>query len=165
MPDCSDLKDKYDKAKDKADRMRDKADAARDRYEDAEDNYDFESGTDCSLHIITLPDGTPVPDTQDQVDCIQERERAKQHYRDKMDKAESRMKDAENAAENAEGEAEEAQIEWCACEEENRHGEGDDGGGEPGGDPESEPEFDLDDYPASEPGDWNEADWTGYAVG
>ena len=88
MPDCSDLKDKYDKAKDKADRMRDKADAARDRYEDAEDNYDFESGTDCSLHIITLPDGTPVPDTQDQVDCIQERERAKDHYRDKMDKAE-----------------------------------------------------------------------------
>ena len=26
-------------------------------------------------------------------------------------------------------------------------------------------EFDLDDYPASEPGDWNEPDWTGYAVG
>ena len=164
MPDCSDLKDKYDKAKDKADRMRDKADAARDRYEDAEDNYDFESGTDCSLHIITLPDGTPVPDTQEQVDCIQERERAKDHYRDKMDKAESRMKDAEDAAEDAEGDAEEAQIEWCACEEGNR-GDGDDGGGDPGGDPESEPEFDLDDYPASEPGDWNEPDWTGYAVG
>jgi len=154
MPDCSDLKNKYDKAKDKADRMRDKADAARDRYEDAEDNYDFESGTDCSLHTITLPDGTPVPDTQDLVDCIQERERAKNHYRDKMDKAESRMKDAEDAAENAEGEADEAQTEWCACEEGNR-GDGDD----------PEPEFDLDDYPASEPGDWNEPDWTGYAVG
>ena len=161
MPDCSDLKDKYDKAKDKADRMRDKADAARDRYEDAEDNYDYESGTDCSLHIITLPDGTPVPDTQDQVDCIQERERAKDHYRDKMDKAESRMKDAEDAAEDAEGEADEAQTEWCACEEGNRGDDGD--GGDPG--PEPEPEFDLDDYPASEPGDWNEPDWTGYAAG
>jgi hypothetical protein len=164
MPDCSDLKDKYEKAKDRAERMRDKADYAKDRYEDAEDNYDYESGTDCSLHIITLPDGTPVPDTQDQVDCIQERERAKDRYRDKMDKAESRMKDAEDAAEDAEGDAEEAQVEWCACEEGNR-GDGDDGGGDPGGDPEPEPEFDLDDYPASEPGDWNEPDWTGYAVG
>jgi hypothetical protein len=163
MPDCSDLKDKYEKAKNKAERMRDKADAARDRYEDAEDNYDYESGTDCSLHIITLPDGTPVPDTQDQVDCIQERERAKDHYREKMDKAEYRMKDAEDAAEEAEGEADEAQTEWCACEEGNRGDDGDDG--DPGPEPEPEPEFDLDDYPASEPGDWNEPDWTGYAVG
>lgn len=162
MPDCSDLKDKYDKAKDRAERMRDKADAARDRYEDAEDNYDYESGTDCSLHIITLPDGTPVPDTQDQVDCIQERERAKEHYRDKMDKAESRMKDAEDAAEDAEGEADEAQTEWCACEEGNRGDDGDDG--DPGPEPEPEPEFDLDDYPASEPGDWNEPDWNGYVI-
>jgi hypothetical protein len=161
MPDCSDLKDKYDKAKDKAERMRDKADYAKDRYEDADDDLDFESGRDCELHVITLPDGTPVPDTKAQEDCIQERQRAINRYQEKKWKAEDRMKDAEDAAENAEGDAEEAQVEWCACEEGNR---GDDGGGDPGGDPEPEPEFDLDDYPASEPGDWNEPDWTGYVI-
>jgi len=150
--DCSDLKNKLDKARDKAERMRDKADAARDRYEDAEDNYDFENGTDCSLHIITLPDGTPVPDTQGQEECLQEKERAREHYQDKMDKAESRMKDAEHDAENAEGEADTANIYWCACEEKNRHGD-------------DEPEFDFEDFPDSEPGDWNEPDWNGYAVG
>jgi cell division septum initiation protein DivIVA len=153
MPDCSDLKDKYDKAKDKADRMRDKADAARDRYEDAEDDFEFESGRDCELHIITLPDGTPIPDTQAQEDCLRERQRAADRYRDKMYREESRMKDAEYDAENAEGESSDARIEWCACEEQNREGEG-----------EPEPEFDFEDFPASEPGDWNEPDWNGYVI-
>src|SRR5512139_3353016 len=151
MPDCSDLKDKYDKAKDKADRMRDKADAAKDRYEDAEDDYEFESGRDCDLHNIRLPDGTLVPDVEGQQQCLQERERARERYRDKMNREENRMKDAENDASNAEGEADEARIEWCACEEQNR--DGDDGPGP-----------DFDDSPASEPGDWNEPDWNGYVI-
>ena len=73
-----------------------------------------------------------------------------------------RMKDAERDAENAEGEADEAQTEWCACEEGNRGDDGDDG--DPGPDPGPEPDFDLDDYPASEPGDWNEPDWNGYVI-
>jgi len=143
MPDCSDLKDKYDKAKDKAERMREKADYARDRYEDAEDDFDFENGRDCELHNIRLPDGTLVPDVEGQEQCLRERERARDRYRDKMYKEESRMKDAEHDAENAEGEADNAKIEWCACEEQNRDG---------------------DDSPASEPGDWNEPDWNGYVI-
>lgn len=143
MPDCSDLKDKYDKAKDKAERMREKADYASDRYEDAEDDFDFENGRDCELHNIRLPDGTLVPDVEGQEQCLRERERARDRYRDKMYKEESRMKDAEHDAENAEGEADNAKIEWCACEEQNRDG---------------------DDSPASEPGDWNEPDWNGYVI-
>jgi hypothetical protein len=153
MPDCSDLKDKYDKAKDRADRMRDKADAARDRYEDAEDDYNFENGTDCELHSIRLPDGTVVPDTEAQEQCLRDKERAMERYQEKKWKAEERMKDAEHDAENAEGEAETAQIYWCACEEKNRHG-----------DDEGEPEFDFEDFPESEPGDWNEPDWNGYVI-
>jgi hypothetical protein len=153
MPDCSDLKDKYDKAKDKADRMRDKADAAKDRYEDADDDFDFENDRDCDLHSIILPDGTPVPDTQGYEQCLRDRARAMERYQEKRWKAENRMKDAERDAEDAEGEAEDARTEWCACEEQNRNG-----------DPEPEPEFDLDDYPASEPGDWNEPDWNGYVI-
>jgi hypothetical protein len=143
MPDCSDLKDKYDKAKDKAERMREKADYASDRYEDAEDDFDFENGRDCELHNIRLPDGTLVPDVEGQEQCLRERERARDRYRDKMYKEESRMKDAEHDAENAEGEADNAKTEWCACEEQNRDG---------------------DDSPASEPGDWNEPDWNGYVI-
>jgi hypothetical protein len=163
MPDCSDLKDKYEKAKDKAERMRDKADYAKDRYEDAEDDFEFEDGRDCELHQIILPDGTAVPDTGAYESCLRDRERARERYRDKMWKAENRMKDAENDAKNAEGDAEEAQIEWCACEEGNR---GDDGDPDPGPEPEPEPEpdFDFDDYPESEPGDWNEPDWNGYVI-
>jgi hypothetical protein len=153
MPDCSDLKDKYDKAKDKAERMREKADYAKDRYEDADDDFDFENGRDCKLHQIILPDGTAVPDTGAYEQCLQDRERARERYRDKMWKEEMRMKDAERDAENAEGDAETAKIEWCACEEGNR---GDDG--------DPEPDFDFDDYPASEPGDWNEPDWNGYVI-
>src|SRR5512143_1031966 len=103
MPDCSDLKDKYDKAKDKAERMREKADYARDRYEDAEDDFDFENGRDCKLHQIILPDGTAVPDTGAYEQCLQDRERARERYREKMWKEENRMKDAEHDAENAEG--------------------------------------------------------------
>ncbi len=159
MPDCSDLKDKYDKAKDKAERMRDKADYAKDRYEDADDNFDFENDRDCNLHSIILPDGTAVPDTQGYEECLREKERAMDRYREKMYKEENRMKDAERDAENAEGDAEDARIEWCACEEGNR---GDDGA--PGPDPEPEPEPEFDDYPASEPGDWNEPDWNGYVI-
>jgi hypothetical protein len=159
MPDCSDLKDKYDKAKDKAERMRDKADYAKDRYEDAEDDFDYENDRDCDLHQIILPDGTAVPATEAYEACLRDRERGRERYREKMHKEEYRMKDAERDAEDAKGEADEAEIEWCACEEGNR---GDDG--DPGPEPEPEPEFDLDDYPASEPGDWNEPDWTGYVI-
>jgi hypothetical protein len=153
MPDCSDLKDKYDKAKDKAERMRDKADYAKDRYEDAEDDFNFENGRDCELHQIILPDGTAVPDTGAYEACLKDRERATERYYEKMNKERWRMEDAERDAEGAEGDAETAKIEWCACEEGNRNDEG-----------EPEPEFDLEDYPASEPGDWNEPDWTGYVI-
>jgi hypothetical protein len=163
MPDCSDLKDKYEKAKDKAERMRDKADYAKDRYEDADDDFDIENDRDCNLHSIILPDGTAVPDTQGYEECLREKARAMSRYEEKRWKAEMRMRDAERDAENAEGEAETAQIEWCACEEGNR---GDDGDPDPGPEPEPEPEpdFDLDDYPESEPGDWNEPDWNGYVI-
>ena len=75
MPDCSDLKDKYDKAKDRAERMRDKANYEQDRFDDAEDDFDFESGRDCELHQIILPDGTIVPDTGAYEDCLKERAR------------------------------------------------------------------------------------------
>ena len=151
MADCSDLQDKYDKEKDKAERARDKADMAKDRYEDAEDDYEFESDRDCDLHGITLPDGTVVFDIQGQVQCLQERERARDRYRDKMDREKNRMDDAEHDAENAEGAAEEAKIEWCACEEQNRPDEG-------------EPDMDFEDFPSSEPGDWNEPSWDDYVI-
>ena len=152
MPDCSDLKDKYDKAKDRAERMREKADYAKDRYEDAEDDFDFENGRDCELHQIFLPDGTSVPDTGAFEACLRDKERATSRYRDKMDREKNRSDFADQDADNAEGDAETAKIEWCACEEQNRNG--DDG----------EPDFDFEDYPASEPGDWNEPDWTGYVI-
>jgi hypothetical protein len=148
MPDCSDLKDKYDKAKADADRARDKADYAKDRFDDAQDNFDFENGRDCSY---TTPDA--------QAQCLRERERASTRYENKMEKERARMQDKEHDAENAEGGADTARIEWCACMEHNRDGDGDSGG-----DSDPEPDFDFDESPASEPGDWNEPDWTGYAV-
>ncbi len=155
MPDCSDLKDAYDKAKDKAEDLRREADRTTHEFEDAESDFNFEGGRDCGLHnvTVTLPDGTSGtgPDVEGQAECLKERERAREHAREKMERDRNRMDVAEDAAKQAEGEADTGRIEWCACEEKNR--------------PEEEgPELDFGEYPASEPGDWNEGDWDDYMV-
>ena len=143
MPDCSELKEVYEKAKLKAEMSRIKADQAQDRYEDSEDDYNFESGRDCSLQIIILPDGTAVPDTEAQAQCLREKQRAMDRYRDKKEKNKARWRGLDSDASNDEGAADTARINWCACEEKNRHGE-------------EEPELEL--------GDWNEGDWDDYMV-
>jgi hypothetical protein len=143
MPDCSELKEAYEKAKLKAEMSRTKADQAKDRYEDSEDDYNFESERDCSLHTITLPDGTAVPDTEAQAECLREKQRAMERYSDKKGKNEARRNAAEGDASWDKRAADTARINWCACEEENNHGE-------------EEPELEL--------GDWNEGDWDDYMV-
>ena len=145
MPDCSELKEAYEKAKLEAEMSRMKADWARDRYEDSEDDLDFESERDYSLHTIRLPDGTAVPDTEAQADCLREKQRAIERSSNKKGKNEARMREAESNASWDERAAASARTEWCACEEENSHG------GE-----EEEPELEL--------GDWNEGDWDDYMV-
>jgi hypothetical protein len=155
MADCSDLKDKYDKAKEKAEELRREADRDKHDFEESESDYNFEEGRDCELHNVTviLPDGTPAsgPDTEGQAACLKERERAMEHARDKMERDRNKKDFSEDDAANAEGEADTAQIYWCACEEQNRPDEG-------------EPEMDFEDFPASEPGDWNEGGWDNYMV-
>ena len=147
MADCSDLKDKYDKAKDKAEELRREADRDKHDFEESESDFDFEGGRDCSLHNVTviLPDGTPAsgPDIEGQAACLKEKERARLHAQDKMERNRNRMDNSDHDAANAEGAADTARIYWCVCEEKNRHGE-------------EEPELEL--------GDWNEGDWDDYMV-
>ena len=155
MPDCSELKDKYDKEKEKAEERRREADRDQHDFEESESDFDFEGGRDCELHNVTviLPDGTPAsgPDIEGQAACLRERERAREHARDKMERDRNRKDNSDHDADNAEGAAEEAKIEWCACEEQNRPDEGD-------------PDMDFEDFPASEPGDWNEGGWDKYMI-
>jgi hypothetical protein len=151
MPDCSELKEAYEKAKLKAEMSRTKADQAKDRYEDSEDDYNFESGRECSLHIIILPDGTAAADTEAQAECLRERARAMDRYRDKKDRNEARWNRSDRDASFDEDAADTARIKWCACEEKNRHGEE---GGE--GEGEGEPELEL--------GDWNGGAWDEYVA-
>jgi hypothetical protein len=155
MPDCSDLKDAYDKAKERGEERRREADRDKHDFEESESDFNFEEGRNCELHNVSviLPDGTPAsgPDTEGQAACLKERDRAMDHARDKMERDRNRKDTSENDAENAEGAAETAQIYWCACEEKNRHDD-------------EEPEFDFEDFPASEPGDWNEGGYDNYVI-
>ena len=155
MADCSDLKDKYDKAKEKAEELRREADRDKHDFEESESDFNFEGDRDCELHNVTviLPDGTPAsgPDTEGQAACLKERNRASEHAREKMERDRDRMRNSEYDAANAEGGANTAQIYWCACEEKNRHDD-------------EEPEFDFEDFPASEPGDWNGGAYDNYMI-
>ena len=63
MPDCSDLKDKYEKAKDKAERMRDKADYGQGPLRGCRRRFRLRKRNGLLPSQSYLPDGTLVPDT------------------------------------------------------------------------------------------------------